>query len=64
MIEAAKTNLTQMGIIDKFELVCSDIFDNKFALPEKVDCVILSYTITTFINSYEMLAKILSQCSK
>ena len=64
MIEAARKNLTKMGIIDKFELVCSDIFDDKFALPEKVDCVVLSYTITTFINNYEMLAKILSQCSK
>ena len=60
MIEAARKNLTEMGIVDKFELVCSDIFDDKFALPEKVDCVILSYTITTFINNYDMLAKILS----
>lgn len=64
MIEAARKNLTEMGIMDKFELVCSDIFDEKFALPEKVDCVVLSFAITAFINNYEMLAKILSQCSK
>ena len=64
MIEAARKNLTEMGIVDKFELVCKDIFDENFALPEKVDCVVLSYTITTFINNYEMLASILRQCSK
>jgi SAM-dependent methyltransferase len=51
MIEAARKNLTEMGIIDKFELVCQDIFDDKFQLPEKVDCVVLSYTLSTFINS-------------
>ena len=64
MIEAARKNLTEMGIIDQFELVCEDIFDEKFQLPEKVDCVVLSYTITTFINNYDMLASILKQCSK
>jgi ubiquinone/menaquinone biosynthesis C-methylase UbiE len=60
MIESAKKNLTEMGIIDKFELVVADIFDQSFQLPEKVDCVVLSYTLTTFINNYEMLASILS----
>jgi hypothetical protein len=64
MIESAKKNLTQMGIIDKFELIVADIFDQAFQLPEKVDCVVLSYTLTTFINNYEMLASILSQCKK
>jgi len=48
-----------MNIMDKFELICSDIFEESFKLPEKVDCVVLSYTITTFINSYEMLSKLL-----
>ena len=64
MIEAARKNLTEMGIIEQFELVCSDIFDDKFQLPEKVDCVVLSYTLSTFLNNYDMLAKILSQCAK
>lgn len=64
MIESAKKNLTEMGIIDKFELIVADIFDQSFKLPEKVDCVVLSYTLTTFINNYEMLASILSQCKK
>jgi len=64
MIETARQNLTDLNLIDKFELVCFDIFDDKFTLPEKVDCVVLSYTMTTFINSYEMLSKLLSQCSK
>merc|ERR1712070_792840 len=64
MIEAARKHLTEMKIIDLFELVCFDIFDDEFKLAEKVDCIVLSYTITTFINSYGMLAKILSQCSK
>ena len=59
MIEAAQKHLTAQGIADKFELICSDIFEESFKLPEKVDCVVLSYTITTFINSYEMLVKIL-----
>ena len=30
MIEQARLNLTDLGIIDKFELVCSDIFDEGF----------------------------------
>jgi len=30
MIDSAKTNLTEMGIMDKFELVCADIFDDSF----------------------------------
>ena len=30
MIEQARINLTDLGIIDKFELVCFDIFDEKF----------------------------------
>ena len=64
MIEAAQKHLTAQGIADKFELICSDIFEESFKLPEKVDCVVLSYTITTFINSYEMLVKILEQCRK
>jgi predicted RNA methylase len=51
MIEAARKNLTSMGIMDQFELVCQDIFDDKFQLPEKVDCVVMSYALTTFINS-------------
>lgn len=59
MIEAAQKHLKAMEIADKFELICSDIFDDSFKLPEKVDCVVLSYTITTFINNYEMLVKIL-----
>ena len=64
MIEEARKILTEKGMIDQFELVCADIFDEKFALSEKVDCVVLSYTITTFINNYDMLKSILSQCSK
>ena len=53
LIEYARKNLTESGIIDKFELVVADIFDQSFQLPEKVDCVVLSYTLTTFINNYE-----------
>lgn len=50
--------------MDKFELINADIFDEKFELPEKVDCVVLSYTLTTFINSYEQLSQILKGCFK
>jgi len=63
MIEAARKNLTELGCIDKFELICADVFDHDFKLPEKVDCVILSYTVSTFINNYEMLSSIIKQCS-
>ena len=59
MIENAKKDLSKLGILDKFELICHDIFDETFQLPEKVDCVVLSYTLTTFINNYEMLSKII-----
>jgi len=64
MIDDARTNLASMGLADKFELICADIFDETFALPEKVDMVICSYTLSTFINKEEMLTKILSQCRK
>ena len=30
MIESAKKNLTELGIIDQFELVVADIFDQSF----------------------------------
>jgi ubiquinone/menaquinone biosynthesis C-methylase UbiE len=59
MIEEARKDLTHRGIIDQFELICKDIFDENFELPEKVDCVICSYAISTFINNYDMLASIL-----
>lgn len=64
MIENARKDLTTLGLIDKFELVAADIFDQNFQLPEKVDCVLISYAITTFINNYDMLRDILSQCRK
>lgn len=64
MIENARKDLTQKGLIDKFELVAADIFDQSFQLPEKVDCVVLSYTVSTFINNFNMLREILSQCRK
>ena len=51
MIENSKNNLTKEGLIDKFELVCMDIFDENYSLPEKVDCAIFSYTVSTFINN-------------
>lgn len=59
MIETARKNLTSLGMIDKFELVCADIFDETFQLPEKVDGVIISYVLSTFINNYDMLVKII-----
>ena len=39
-----------MGLIDKFELVCADILDENFVLQEKVDCVVLSYTLSAFVS--------------
>ena len=64
MIESATKNLTELGIAEKFELVCADMFDEKFELPEKVDAVICSYVLTTFLTNYDDLKKILKQCSK
>ena len=55
MIEAARKELTKLEMMDKFELIVADIFDENFKLPEQVDCVVLSYTLTTFINNYDML---------
>lgn len=61
MIDSAKVELTKKGIMDQFELICADIFDDSFEIPEKVDCVVCSYTISTFINTHEMLQKILQR---
>lgn len=55
MINNSRETLTEMGIIDSFELICHDIFDESFAISEKVDCVVITYAITTFINDYERL---------
>lgn len=63
MLECARRDLEEKGLIDKFELVCHDIFDETFHLPEKVDCVVLSYTLSTFINKQEMLEKIIKRCA-
>jgi len=62
MIESATKELTDLGIIDKFQLICHDIFDENFELPEKVDCVVLTYVLSTFINSQDMLVNLLKQC--
>ena len=65
MLEAGRKELTELGIIDKFELICADIFDTeKFQLPEQVDCVVISYAFTTFINNFDMLKRFLEQCRK
>ena len=64
MIENARKDLTSKGIIDKFELVCASILDERFKLSEPVDCIVCSYTITTFINTYDMLKKILKNCKE
>ena len=45
----------------KFELICHDIFDTSFSLPEKVDCVVLSYTTTTFVSSFDMLCNLMKR---
>ena len=50
--------------MDKFELVVADIFDENFKLAEQVDCVVLSYTVTTFINNYDMLKDIIESCRR
>lgn len=60
MIDNAREGLTKLGIVDKFELLVADCLDPNFILEEKVDCVVLSYAMTTFINSVEMLKKLLS----
>lgn len=42
MLDEAKKELEGLGILDKFELICADICDEKnFSLPEKVDCIVL-----------------------
>jgi ubiquinone/menaquinone biosynthesis C-methylase UbiE len=64
MIEIARTMLTEKGMIDKFELIVADILDDSFKLPEKVDCIVMSYAISAFINEYENLKKLLDQCKK
>ena len=51
MIENSRKSLTAMGIIDKFELICADIFDESFEVPEKVDAVVISYVLCTFIEN-------------
>jgi ubiquinone/menaquinone biosynthesis C-methylase UbiE len=63
MIEDARAELTKKGIVDKFELMVADIFDETFELPEKVDVVVLCYTLVTFINNFDMLKRILTRCA-
>mmetsp|Transcript_17915 Transcript_17915/g.30471 ORF Transcript_17915/g.30471 Transcript_17915/m.30471 type:complete len:154 (+) Transcript_17915:210-671(+) len=64
MIDQTREKLEGHGLGDKFELICADIFDSKFELPEKVDGVIMSYVLTTFIASMDMARSVLSQCKK
>ena len=53
-----------MGISDKFELVCGDMFDENFLIKEKVDVVVISYVLSTFITKFEDLVTILRQSKK
>lgn len=62
MIEASKKGLTNLGIADKFEFIVADILDPSFVVPEKVDVAVLSYTYSTFIDSYDKLVTLLQRC--
>ena len=62
MIDQAQKELTELNLIDSFDLICHDIFDETFQLADKVDCVVLSYTLSTFICNMEMLVKMLTRC--
>jgi len=58
MLKEAKRILTEKGIIDKFELICADIFADDFKLDIKVDCVVMCYVTCTFINRQDVLNKL------
>ena len=64
MIENAKTEISKLGLQDKFSFHVADVFDESFQLPEKVDCVVLCYIISAFVTSQEMLTKLLSRCKE
>ena len=64
MLESARKNLSEMKIVDKFDFVCSNILDDDFQLPEKVDVVVVSYMLSACIDNYQTLAKFFSQCIK
>ena len=63
MIQQSTKSLTEKGLIDKFELICADIFDETFQVPEKVDCVVFSYVLSTFIMDQKMLDSILKRAA-
>lgn len=56
--------MTDEGLIDKFELICADIYDHNFDLENKVDCVVLCNTLSTFISNFDMLTSLFSKCKK
>jgi ubiquinone/menaquinone biosynthesis C-methylase UbiE len=58
MIE--KIELVDADMFDKIELVSANMFDNDFSLPDKVDCVIASYSFTAFINDYGTLKNMIT----
>ena len=64
MISTARTQLTKKGLIEKFELICGDIYDENLTLPEKVDVVVLCNTVSTFISNFGMLQQLFVQCRK
>ena len=62
MLERAQKNLTDLNLIDKFEFICCDLFNENVQLREKVDCVVAPFLLDTCIENYEMLAKFFSLC--
>jgi len=64
MLECARGKLSEMKVVDKFEFVCSNILDDDFQLPEKVDVVVVSYMLCTCIDNFQTLAKFFFQCIK
>lgn len=52
-------DMTQQGIADKFEFIQEDLGNSEYRLPEKVDCVIYSYSLTDFCKSHEELTRVL-----
>jgi ubiquinone/menaquinone biosynthesis C-methylase UbiE len=64
MLKNAREELTELGIADKFELICADMLAGTYEAPEKVDGVIFCYVCETFMNNQEMVNAAIIQGKK
>ena len=64
MIASAKEEMGKKGISDKFDFVVASILEEDWKITEKVDSIVMSYLLTDFATSMDILVLALKNSKK